>query len=172
MVLIPEVVDAVGDSAQVLAAGGIGTGRQMAAALALGAQGAWTGSIWLTVAEAETAHVVVENLLAATSRDTVRSRSMTGKPARQLRTEWTEAWESPESPGTLPMPLQGILFSNAARRITRAQSKGLSGSPVGQIVGRMNQVRPAKDVIYDLVEECIEASERLGRLMGADGDAS
>jgi NAD(P)H-dependent flavin oxidoreductase YrpB (nitropropane dioxygenase family) len=95
---------------------------------------------------------------------------MTGKPARQLRTQWTEAWESPESPGTLPMPLQGLLFSNAARRITRANSKPLSGSPVGQIVGRMNQVRPAKDVVYDMVEECIDATQRLERLMAADGD--
>src|SRR6202011_1251427 len=134
MVLIPEVVDAVAGRAPVLAAGGIGSGRQVAAALALGAQGAWTGSIWLTVAEAETAPVVVENLLAAGSRDTVRSRAMTGKPARQLRTAWTEAWESDDSPGPLPMPLQGILFSNAARRITRAQNRALSGSPVGQIV--------------------------------------
>jgi NAD(P)H-dependent flavin oxidoreductase YrpB (nitropropane dioxygenase family) len=93
---------------------------------------------------------------------------MTGKPARQLRTEWTEAWESDESPGTLPMPLQGILFANAARRITRANNRELSGSPVGQIVGRMNSVRPAKDVIFDIVEECIDATERLERLMAAD----
>ena len=169
MVLIPEVVDAVAGRAPVLAAGGIGTGRQMAAALALGAQGAWTGSIWLTVAEAETAPVVVENLLAASSRDTVRSRAMTGKPARQLRTAWTEAWESDDSPGPLPMPLQGILFSNAARRITRAQNAALSGSPVGQIVGRMTRVRPARDVIYELVEDCIETGARLNQLMGSPG---
>jgi NAD(P)H-dependent flavin oxidoreductase YrpB (nitropropane dioxygenase family) len=167
MVLIPEVVDAVGDRGLVLAAGGIGDGRQMAAALALGAVGVWTGSIWLTVTESETAPVVIENLLEATSRDTVRSRAMTGKPARQLRTDWTEAWESPESPGTLPMPLQGILFANAARRITRAGSKALSGSPVGQIVGRMNRQQAAKDVVYEMVEGCIEATERLDRLMKA-----
>ena len=165
MVLIPEVVDAVGDRAPVLAAGGIGSGRQMAAALALGAQGVWTGSIWLTVAESETSPVVIDNLLAATSRDTVRSRAMTGKPARQLRTAWTDAWDDPEGPGPLPMPLQGILYSNAGRRITRAQSQALSGSPVGQIVGRMNRVRPAKDVIFDMVEECIEATERLEGFM-------
>ncbi len=167
MVLVPEVVDAVAGRAPVLAAGGIGTGRQVAAALALGADGAWTGSIWLTTAESDTAPVVVDNLLAATSRDTVRSRAMTGKPARQLRTAWTEAWEDTDSPGPLPMPLQGVLYSNAARRITRAQRAELSGSPVGQIVGRMNRVRPAKDVVYDLVEECITATERLERLMGS-----
>jgi NAD(P)H-dependent flavin oxidoreductase YrpB (nitropropane dioxygenase family) len=167
MVLVPEVVDAVAGRAPVLAAGGIGSGRQVAAALALGADGAWTGSIWLTTAESDAAPVVVENLLAATSRDTVRSRAMTGKPARQLRTAWTEAWENAESPETLPMPLQGVLYSNAARRITRAQRSELSGSPVGQIVGRMNRVRPAKDVVYDLVEECITATERLEHLMGS-----
>jgi NAD(P)H-dependent flavin oxidoreductase YrpB (nitropropane dioxygenase family) len=169
MVLIPEVVDAVAGRAPVLAAGGIGTGRQVAAALALGADGAWTGSIWLTTAESDTAPVVIDNLLAATSRDTVRSRAMTGKPARQLRTAWTDAWEDPDGPGTLPMPLQGVLYSNAARRITRAGRADLSGSPVGQIVGRMNRVRPAKDVVYDLVEECIAATERLEHLM-ATGD--
>ena len=100
MVLVPEVVDAVGPDVPVLAAGGIATGRQMAAALALGAQGVWTGSIWLTVTEADTNPEALENMLAATSRDTVRSRAMTGKPARQLRTAWTEAWEGPDSPGT------------------------------------------------------------------------
>ena len=99
MVLVPEVVDAVGPDVPVLAAGGIGCGRQMAAALALGAQGVWTGSIWLTVAESNTSGAALDNLLAATSRDTVRSRAMTGKPARQLRTGWTDAWERVRHPG-------------------------------------------------------------------------
>ena len=101
MVLIPDVVDAIAP-VPVLAAGGIGTGRQMAAAMALGADGVWTGSIWLTVSENTSGGVVTDKLLAATSTDTVRSRAFTGKPARQLRTGWTEAWDAPESPGTLP----------------------------------------------------------------------
>jgi NAD(P)H-dependent flavin oxidoreductase YrpB (nitropropane dioxygenase family) len=84
MVLIPEVVDAVGDI-PVLGAGGIGRGRQMAAAMALGAAGVWCGSVWLTTEEAETHPVVKQKFLAAGSADTVRSRSRTGKPARQLR---------------------------------------------------------------------------------------
>ena len=168
MVLVPEVVDAVGPDVPVLAAGGIGTGRQIAAALALGAQGAWTGSIWLTVAEADTAPAIVENLLAANSRDTVRARVMTGKPARLLRSGWTEAWDRPDAPEPLPMPLQGMLYGEAARRISRVQNKELSGFPVGQIVGRMNQVRPTKDVMFDLVEEWIEATERLTALMADD----
>ncbi|ACU71997.1 2-nitropropane dioxygenase NPD [Catenulispora acidiphila DSM 44928] len=166
MVLIPEVVDAVGDT-PVLAAGGIGNGRQVAAAMALGAQGAWTGSIWLTVAEADTDPRVVPKLLAASSRDTVRSRALTGKPARQLRTDWIDAWESEDSPGALPMPLQYMLVSEAHRRISRAGRTELMGMPVGQIVGSMTDVRPVREVIYQLVEEYAAAVERLGAITEA-----
>jgi NAD(P)H-dependent flavin oxidoreductase YrpB (nitropropane dioxygenase family) len=162
MVLIPDVVDAVAPT-PVLGAGGIGSGRQMAAAMALGAEGVWTGSVWLTVAESDMTPPIMEKLLAASSTDTVRSRSMTGKPARQLRTAWTEAWESPEAPATLPMPLQFILWSYATRRITAAGNKELLGMPVGQIVSRMNKVRSAKEVVFDMVEEYIEVTERLNR---------
>ena len=172
MVIVPEVVDAVGPDVPVLAAGGIGCGRQMAAAMALGAQGVWTGSIWLTVAEADTQPIVVEKFLEATSRDTVRSRAMTGKPARQLRSAWTDAWERDDTPDPLPMPLQGLLFNAAGRRITRAQNRELAGFPVGQIVGRMNSVRPARDVIFDMVEEWIETTERMAALVRDDEPAS
>jgi NAD(P)H-dependent flavin oxidoreductase YrpB (nitropropane dioxygenase family) len=171
MVLVPEIVDAVGPDVPVLAAGGIGTGRQMAAGLALGAQGAWTGSIWLTVAEANTGPESLANLLEADSRSTVRSRSMTGKPARQLRTAWTEAWEAEDAPKTLPMPLQGILFGEMSRRVTRAHTKELSGYPVGQIVGRMNKVRPAQEVLFDLVQEWIATTERMAALLDEPADA-
>ncbi|MBV9871123.1 MAG: nitronate monooxygenase [Frankiaceae bacterium] len=165
MVLVPEIVDAVGPDVPVLAAGGIGTGRQMAAGLALGAQGAWTGSIWLTVAEADTKPEPLANLLAADSRGTVRSRAMTGKPARQLRTAWTDAWEAEDAPKTLPMPLQGILFGEMARRVTRAHVRELSGFPVGQIVGRMNSVRPAHEVLFEIVQEWIATTERLAAML-------
>jgi len=162
MVLVPDVVDAIAP-VPVLAAGGIGTGRQMAAAMALGAQGVWTGSIWLTVAESDTSAMIQQKLFAATSTDTVRSRAYTGKPARQLRTDWTDAWESDRSPGTLPMPLQFILNSYAMRRAQRAGANELLGMPVGQIVGRMNNVRTAKQVIYEMVEEYVDVTERLHR---------
>ena len=165
MVLTPEVVDAVAPT-PVLAAGGIGSGRQMAAALALGAQGVWTGSIWLTVAEADTPPAARDKLLKASSRDTVRSRAMTGKPARQLRTGWTDAWDSPESPGTLPMPLQWMLTAEAQHRIFRYQPPELVGMPVGQIVGRMHDVRPARDVLFDMVTECADTLERLAAKLG------
>jgi NAD(P)H-dependent flavin oxidoreductase YrpB (nitropropane dioxygenase family) len=160
MVLVPDVVDAIAP-VPVLAAGGVGSGRQMAAAMALGAQGVWTGSIWLTTTESNTGEIAMEKLLQARSSDTVRSRALTGKPARQLRTAWTEAWEAPESPGTLPMPLQFILNSKAMRRIQRSGNRELTGMPVGQIVSRMNQVRPVKDVIYDMVEEYVETMTKL-----------
>jgi NAD(P)H-dependent flavin oxidoreductase YrpB (nitropropane dioxygenase family) len=162
MVLVPDVVDAVAP-VPVLAAGGIGTGRQVAAAMSLGAAGVWTGSIWLTVSEANTGEVVMDKLLAATSSDTVRSRAMTGKPARQLRTAWTEAWERPDSPGTLPMPLQFLLYSYANRRIARSGRTDLVGMPVGQIVSRMNQVRSTKDVVLDLVDGYLDTLDRLQR---------
>ena len=113
MVLVPEVVDAVAPL-PVLAAGGIGSGRQITAALALGAQGVWMGSLWLTTEEAETHPVVKEKFLRAGSGDTVRSRSITGKPARQLRSAWTEAWDDPANPEPLPMPLQPLLVRRGA----------------------------------------------------------
>jgi NAD(P)H-dependent flavin oxidoreductase YrpB (nitropropane dioxygenase family) len=170
MVLVPQVVDAVAP-VPVLAAGGIATGRQVAAALALGADGAWTGSVWLTVKESDVQPVVIEKLLRATSRDTVRSRAMTGKPARQLRTAWTDAWDGPESPGTLPMPLQFMATAEAYSRIHRAaeadpNSGGaqLVGTPVGQVAGMLQSIRPARDVIYDMVREYTETVERMAAL--------
>ena len=166
MVLTPQVVDAVGDT-PVLAAGGIGNGRQMAAAMALGAQGVWTGSIWLTVEEADEFAVVTEKLLAAKSNETVRSRCLTGKPVRQLKTAYTEAWDAEDSPGPLPMPLQMIATGQAQQRIYRhakstADNAGvLMTCPVGQIVGTMNRVQPVRRVIEDMLSEYIDSMERL-----------
>jgi NAD(P)H-dependent flavin oxidoreductase YrpB (nitropropane dioxygenase family) len=160
MVLVPEVVDAI-SPVPVLAAGGIGSGRQIAAAMSLGAQGAWLGSLWLTTAESNSGPAVTQAYLDATSADTVRSRSYTGKPARMLRNAWTDAWEDPKGPGPLGMPLQNILTSEANARIARSGRKDIAFAPVGQIVGRMNQVRPVKDVMFDLVQEYIETVERL-----------
>jgi NAD(P)H-dependent flavin oxidoreductase YrpB (nitropropane dioxygenase family) len=161
MVLVPEVVDAVAPL-PVLAAGGIARGRQMAAALALGAQGVWTGSVWLTTAEAETHPVVKEKFLAATSSDTLRSRSITGKPARQLKSAWTEAWDGPGSPGPLPMPLQPLLVDYALHRIRRAAAAGQPGATqlvnyfVGQVVGSLNAVRPARQVLQEMITEYVD----------------
>jgi NAD(P)H-dependent flavin oxidoreductase YrpB (nitropropane dioxygenase family) len=168
LVLVPDVVDAV-DPVPVLAAGGIGDGRQFAAVLALGAQGAWTGSIWLTTVESDLPPLVRDKLLRAGARDTVRSRALTGKPARQLRTAWTDAWDDPAGPGALPMPLQFMLTAEAISRIGRSGNEALAGSPVGQIVGRMNGVRATRDVVFDLVDGAVRAAERLhGQLAAPD----
>ncbi|MFH8467907.1 NAD(P)H-dependent flavin oxidoreductase [Streptomyces sp. NPDC017991] len=166
MVLTPEVVEAVAPL-PVLAAGGIGSGQQMAAALTLGAQGVWLGSIWLTTTEADMhSRALTQKLLAAGSGDTVRSRALTGKPARQLRTEWTDAWDDPNGPGTLPMPLQGLLVAEAVSRIQKHEVEPLLGTPVGQIVGRMNSERGVQAVVDDLTRGFEEAVDRLDRIAG------
>ncbi|MBI0384459.1 nitronate monooxygenase, partial [Streptomyces albiflaviniger] len=166
MVLTPEVVRAV-DPLPVLAAGGIGSGEQIAAGLALGAQGVWIGSLWLTTEEAELhSAALIRKLLAAGSGDTVRSRALTGKPARQLRTEWTDAWEDPDGPGPLPMPLQGLLVAEAVSRIQKYEVEPLLGTPVGQIVGRMDSVRPVQAVFDDLTRGFERAIDRVNRIAG------
>ncbi|MET8413841.1 nitronate monooxygenase family protein, partial [Streptomyces sp. NPDC005195] len=166
MVLTPEVVDAV-DPLPVLAAGGIGSGQQVAAAFSLGAQGVWLGSLWLTVTEADLhSRAVTRKLLAAGSGDTVRSRALTGKPARQLRTEWTDAWDDPQGPGTLPMPLQGLLVAEAVSRIQKYEVEPLLGTPVGQIVGRMNSERSVQAVFDDLTRGFEHAVDRVNRIAG------
>jgi len=166
MVLIPEIVDAVGD-VPVLGAGGIGRGRQMAAAMALGAAGVWCGSVWLTTEEAETHPVVKEKFLAASSADTIRSRSRTGKPARQLKSAWTEEWDDPSTPQPLGMPIQPVLVNAALDRIDRAAYRKGSGAEqlanyfVGQIVGSMNTTKTSAQVVFDMVDEFIEATQAL-----------
>jgi NAD(P)H-dependent flavin oxidoreductase YrpB (nitropropane dioxygenase family) len=171
MVLVPEIVDAVGD-APVLAAGGIGCGRQVAAALALGAQGAWTGSIWLTAAESDVHPIAKDKLLRARSTDTVRSRALTGKPARQLKTAWSDAWDDPAGPGALPMPLQFMATAEATTRIHRfagqpgTRAHELMTSPVGQIVGRMNAERPVAEIMRELTDELAASARRVGAIGG------
>ena len=165
MVLVPEVVDAVAPT-PVLAAGGIATGRQIAAAMALGAEGVWCGSVWLTTEEAETQPTVKQKFLEASSGDTIRSRSLTGKPARMLRSAWTDEWEKPDAPPPLPMPLQSALVAEAQVRVGRAATREGSGAEklanyfVGQVVGQMNQVRPARQVVLDMVTEYADVAER------------
>ncbi len=165
MVLVPEVVDAV-DPIPVLAAGGIGNGRQVTASLALGAQGVWTGSVWLTTEEAETHPVVKQKFLKASSSDTVRSRSLTGKPARQLRSAWTDAWDHPANLDPLPMPLQPRLVREAQARISRTAhntpgAEQLANYFVGQIVGSLDQVKSVRSVVEELVQEYADTMERL-----------
>ncbi len=169
MVLVPEVIDALAPYKKpvILAAGGIVTGRQMAATMAMGADGVWTGSVWLTTAEAETLPIVKEKMLVANSRQTVRSKSRTGKYTRQLRSAWTDAWTAEESPEPLPMPLQGVVAAAAFRKIDKlaqadhAGAKQLANYFVGQGVGLMNETISARTVVYNFMEDFASATERL-----------
>jgi NAD(P)H-dependent flavin oxidoreductase YrpB (nitropropane dioxygenase family) len=170
MVLVPEVLRAVDGRVPVLAAGGIMTGRQMAGCMAMGAAGVWTGSVWLATTEAETSLVFREKMVAARSRDTVRSRGRTGKPARQLRSAWTDAWEGPDSPGPLPMPLQGLISEPAMARVNRAAEGGnakareLVSYFVGQGVGLVDSVPNCRQVVAGFMTEFGEALEDMARL--------
>ncbi|OWK31415.1 NAD(P)H-dependent flavin oxidoreductase [Sphingomonas dokdonensis] len=176
MVLVPEVIRALeahGKRVPVLAAGGIMTGGQMAGAMAMGADGAWTGSVWLATPESECSDVFREKMVAASSRDTVRSKSRTGKPSRQLRSAWTDAWEGPQSPGPLPMPYQSLISEPAIRACDLAAQKGDPAARemvtyfVGQGVGLVDQVRPAGQVVQDFKMEFAEAAERMANLVDA-----
>lgn len=173
MVLVPEIVEALADypDISVLGAGGIVTGRQMAACMAMGAQGVWTGSVWLTTAEAETHPVIKEKMLSANSRQTVRSRSRTGKYTRQLRSPWTDAWQAEDAPDPLPMPLQGLVSGPPLQKIDKLAlagdpgAKALSTYWVGQGVGLMNESIDARTVVREFMEDFASAGERLAGLM-------
>jgi NAD(P)H-dependent flavin oxidoreductase YrpB (nitropropane dioxygenase family) len=165
MVLVPEVVDAVAGDGHVLAAGGIGSGRQIVAALALGAGGVWMGSYWLTTSEYQLGNQAVQRaLVAAESDQTVRARIYSGKPARLLKTKWTDAWAEPGAPDPLPMPLQNLLVAEAHQRIAAAGDPEVVAMPVGQIVGRMNAVRPVAELIDELLAEFDDTMRRLDKI--------
>jgi len=168
IVLWPQIIDAIAPT-PMLAAGGIGTGRQIAAALAMGAAGVWTGSIWLTVSEAAAEPAERDSYFHATSEDTVRSRAWTGKPCRMLKNEWTDAWERSDTPSPLGMPLQGMVTFDALRRTKHyagvGDAQAVAFNPVGQVVGLMNETRSCRQVIYDLVTEYVDAVGRLDALM-------
>ena len=173
MVLIPEVHQAIqpyGD-VPILAAGGIVTGKQMAAAMAMGASGAWCGSVWLTTIESEVDPIVKEKMVAANSSQTVRSRSRTGKHSRQLVTPWTQAWEAESAPEPLPMPLQPMVAEPALQKVNKLAAGGHDGAKelatywVGQGVGLMNQSISASDVVQEFKEDFIHAYERLNNFV-------
>jgi len=169
MVLIPEVYNAIKDikDVPILAAGGIASGSQMAAAMAMGASGAWCGSVWLTTTEAETNPIVKEKMLSASSADTVRSKSRTGKHSRQLRSPWTDAWENSDQVQPLPSPVQPLVAEPALRKLDKLslagnkQAADLATYWVGQAVGLMNETKSAGEVVQDFKTDFIEAYERL-----------
>lgn len=175
LVLVPEVCEAVeAYNVPVLAAGGIVTGRQMAACMAMGAAGAWTGSMWLTTVEAETSQVIKDKFVMASSRQTVRSKSRTGKYSRQLRSPWTDAWESDSAPAPLPMPLQSLVSESPLAKVSKLADGGhpgakrLATSWVGQGVGLMNAIQSTRSVVFEFMEDFIKAEERLHRTISDD----
>lgn len=170
MVLVPTVIRALrsaGIETPVLAAGGIVAGEQMAAAVAMGAAGAWTGSVWLTTPEAETSPAVKEKMLAANAGDTIRSKSRTGKFCRQLRSDWTDAWEAEGAPKPLPMPMQSVVSDTAMSKVLKLANGGHEGAKqlasyfVGQGVGMMNVTTSTREVVRAFMEDYIAAVERL-----------
>ncbi len=171
MVLWPQMIDAVAPL-PVLAAGGIGNGRQIVAALAMGAQGVWLGSRWLVSEEAHAEPAQRESYLSATSEDTIRSRSFTGKTARMLKNEWTEAWDREDTPDPLPMPLQGYLTFDAVRRTSRYAGSGdcqkVAFNPIGQVVGQINETESCRDIVFQLLTEYTDALDNLNSLMPED----
>jgi NAD(P)H-dependent flavin oxidoreductase YrpB (nitropropane dioxygenase family) len=174
IVLVPEVIRAIRPlrNVPVLAAGGIMMGRQMAACIAMGAAGVWTGSVWLATQEAETSEIFREKMIAARSRDTIRSRCRTGKPTRQLRSAWTDAWEGPQSPGSLPMPLQSLISEPFLAAAQRAAEKGNDKARelvtyfVGQGVGLVDSVKSCRTVVKEFMEEFAEAVADLNTAVG------
>ena len=173
MVLVPEVVEALKDfdHVSVLAAGGIVTGRQMAAAMAMGADGVWTGSVWLTTEEADTSPSIKKKLLTTGSNQTVRTRSRTGKFSRQIKSPWTDAWEQDTAPEPLQMPLQSLVSEPALGKISKLAEAGNSKAQslntywVGQGVGLMNQTSSTKQVVYDFMNDFLDASDKLNKLI-------
>jgi NAD(P)H-dependent flavin oxidoreductase YrpB (nitropropane dioxygenase family) len=170
MVLTPEIV-ALAAGRPVLAAGGIASGRQMAAALALGADGVWCGSVWLSSTEDVANTATKGKFLAATSSDTLRSPTRTGKPARQLRSAWHSEWDAPGSPPPLPMPLQPLLVSEAWQRIDAAAEAGHEGALrlesffIGQVVGSLREVRPAAEITRRIIADCEQRIAELGGML-------
>lgn len=162
LVLTPQVVQAAAP-VPVLAAGGIGTGKQVTAALALGAEGVWMGSAWLVTVESDLPDELKRKLVEAKVSDTVRNRSLSGRMARQLRTPWVDAWDEPGAPTPLPAPLQGVLVKDAQAGMLKRGQDDVMGTPVGQIVGDLNAIRSVKDVVLDMMADSVEAAERVDK---------
>ena len=169
IVLVPEVVAVAGGRAAVLAAGGITHGSQIAAALAMGAQGTWCGTIWLGTKESELSAFEKGVVFSTPTEGTVRRKARTGKTVRMIRSEMSEAWERPGAPPYLPTPLQGVLYNEAHERVVRAGRGDLYSFPVGQSVGAVREETTVRAVMYRLQLEYGEALERLAAIEGFEG---
>lgn len=160
--LIPQVVDAVGDRVPVLGAGGISDGRGVAAAFMLGAEGAWVGTAFLATHEAGIEDFQKEAIVEGGDADTVVSRSLTGKPARMIRNKWADAWVlAGKEP--LPMPYQSMVSGPVMAAGIAAKRQDIMPGFAGQGIGLIHAVRPAAEVMHDLVagaERALAAADR------------
>lgn len=163
LVLVPQVIDAVGGDIPVIAAGGFARGSQIAAALALGAEGVWCGTVWLGTRESELTPFERQAYFDAETEDAVRRRCRTGKTVRMLRSKLSEVWEEPGAPEYLGSPLQGILFNEATARVIRAERADLYSFPAGQVVGAMKEETSVRQVMYDMQVELADTLERLSK---------
>jgi len=166
MVLWPRVVDAVAPM-PVLGGGGVGRGRQVAAALALGCEGVWCGSIWLKTVQSELTPDMRKKFYAADSKDSVWTKCLTGKTARMLRSRYTDAWDAPGAPPFLPAFTQRYLWETEARgRLERARANDFLIYPVGQLVGDMKEETSVRNVVHEMISELIETKEKLDGMIG------
>ena len=162
-VLTPQVVDAAAPI-PVLHAGGVMRGRQIAAALALGAQGVWAGTVWLGTSEAETTPQEKDLMFAATSGDTQRTRCGSGKPVRRYRGGFVRAWEGRDAPEPLPMPLQSVLVEQAFKKMRKHQVPGLLSPPCGQGIGMMVEQTDVRNIFLEMLTEFGETMEKMGAI--------
>jgi NAD(P)H-dependent flavin oxidoreductase YrpB (nitropropane dioxygenase family) len=164
LVLVPDVIDAVKNEIPVIAAGGFARGSQIAAALAMGAEGVWCGTVWLGTRESELTPFEKQAYFAAEAEDAVRRRCRTGKTVRMLKSRLSEIWEAPDAPEYLDPPLQGVLFNEVTARVIRAERSDLYSFPAGQVVGSMKQETSVRQVMLEMQTELADALERLQTL--------
>jgi NAD(P)H-dependent flavin oxidoreductase YrpB (nitropropane dioxygenase family) len=154
MALLPQVIDAVAPTA-VCAAGGIGDGRGIAGALAMGADGVWVGTAFLVSREASWPELLKQRILAATEEDTRVTRLYSGKTMRNINNPLIEYWES-QKLDALPMGMQGIVSGEIMSGAREANKLELLMNPAGQISGMLHEMRPAKEIMQDMVREAAE----------------
>jgi NAD(P)H-dependent flavin oxidoreductase YrpB (nitropropane dioxygenase family) len=158
--IVPEVVSIAGDT-PVIAAGGVTTGRHLAAALCLGAAGVWTGTLWLACRESDEDMIIKEKLIAATAEDTIYSKSVSGMPMRTLKCVWTDEWAKPDAPAILPAPYQMLLSADYIQAANDHRREDLMFEAAGQGVAFVTSMKPARQIVFDLVEEALATFEAL-----------
>jgi len=149
--LVPQVVDVAG-STPVVAAGGIGDGRGVAAALALGAQAVWCGTAFLFSDEVNLHPMQRKQLSAGSSEDFVASRVFTGKPSRNYRNRIHDAWAAAKL-DPLPMPHQKVLMEDFLEAARQAERFDVVSNPCGQIAGMLEQTRPAAQIVAEMAAQ-------------------